>query len=218
MLKNLKSWFVVEEAAGLSGMEEEEDVVPAAETPRLADAPVVRSSRPGKVSNQFMEVLLKAMDRENLDGFDYLEYKRSLSNLQKMDMDEATRYKSAFAMAQAMGATPAKLMETAQHYLNVLKQEHEKFGQALAGQRQKQIGDKEAQLEELAKVIGEKEQQIQKLQAEIADAQKKITNLRGDLENAQAKVANTREDFVASYDNLIGQIQSDIDKMKTYLK
>ena len=74
-----------------------------------------------------MDVLAEALQNNNIDGVDYFEFRQSLLSLSKISMDEKTRYQSAFAMAQAMGATPKQLIETAEHYLNVLKNEEHKF-------------------------------------------------------------------------------------------
>ena len=125
--KNIKSVFVVED---------EELVKKASNTkanqktvPNKQSAVVQESSKgsPGKVTSKFVNVLLGAMEQANLDGFDYLEYKQSLNSLAKMPMDVKTRFQSAFAMAQTMGANPKKLMDSALHYINVLKKEEVKF-------------------------------------------------------------------------------------------
>ena len=63
----------------------------------------------GQVTAKFMNILLGAMEKHNLDGFDYIEFKESLKSLEKMPMDERTRFQSAFAMAKTMGATPQKI-------------------------------------------------------------------------------------------------------------
>ena len=118
MLKKLKSLFVVEDesAAKLTKEKEEVETVPESTTPvapqvdEFVDSSATPS--PGKVDTKFLNILLGAMDKNNLDGFDYLEYRQSLLNLSKMAMDEATKYKSAFAAAQTMGATPQKLVDT----------------------------------------------------------------------------------------------------------
>ena len=60
-----------------------------------------------------MESLVGALERENLPGFDYLEFKQALERLQAMDMAEETAFKSAFATASTMGLTKDKLLKTA---------------------------------------------------------------------------------------------------------
>ncbi|RMF00990.1 MAG: hypothetical protein D6772_05520, partial [Bacteroidetes bacterium] len=157
MLKNLKSLFIVEEednepvkkqaSTKGSGQSEAAPTVSRNSSPAKAQP----SSRPGKVTTKFTDILLSAMESANLDGFDYLEYKKSLQSLQKMNMDEGTAYQSAFAMASTMGATPARLVETAEHYLKVLRTEEQKFQAALAKQQQAKIDAQRKEQEQLAK-------------------------------------------------------------------
>ena len=131
MLKNLKSLFIVEEqnAPEKPAEDPKPTVTPS---PKIAES---REGDPGKITQKFIEVLFKAMESNNLDGFDYLEFKQSLQSLSKMPMDEATRFRSAFAMAETMGATTQQLLSSANHYIDVLKSEETKFEKALANQR-----------------------------------------------------------------------------------
>jgi chromosome segregation ATPase len=222
VFKNIKSLFIVEEEgagpAKSTATSKSAQKAPAGSTPK---GPVVEESSlgdKGKVTEKFMDVLFSAMEKNNLDGFDYLEYKQSLQSLVKMPMDEATRYQSAFAMAQTMGANPQKLIQSADHYISVLQKEEKKFEAALANQTHNQIASKEKLVKELDATIKQKEAQIQKLQKEIAATRKKQEALRADVKKASVKVQTTKNNFIASYNQLVSQIQADMDKMKQYLK
>ena len=225
MLKKLINIFVVddgvEESKDQSAKGAAKDVKTSSTKQSGATPPAVPptlASRKGKVTNKFLEVLLKAMDKQNLEGFDYLEFKQSLRSLEKMPMDEKTRYQSAFAAAQTMGATPAKLVQAANHYISVLTQEEKKFEKALVNQRSKQIGNKEQQIKQMSLLIKEKSEQIKKLTKEIEQHKKLKDKLTSEISNSSVKVENTKNDFMASYQTLVGQIQADIEKIKTYLK
>jgi predicted nucleic acid-binding Zn-ribbon protein len=220
MLKNLRSIFIVEEEAPAKSKASS----PAPNTPsskEQAPRPVSKApetNRDGKVTQKFTDILLSAMDNADLEGFDYLEYKKSLQSLQKMNMEERTAYQSAFAMAQTMGATPQHLVSTAQHYLKALQEEEQKFEKALSHQQESRIGAKRQEQQTLTKTIQDKEAQIKKLQAEILEHQQNLGKLDGDIKQADLSIANTKNDFFASYQNLVKQIQEDITKMQEYLK
>lgn len=225
MFKNLKSLFIIEEenesaqAAAKAKDQKGENVKSAPK--KAAGEDIIQESaagEPGKVTSKFMDILLKAMESQNLDGFDYLEYKQSLRSLEKMPMDEPTRYQSAFAMAQTMGATPDKLVKTAQHYIDVLKKEEAKFEEALANQQQKQIDNKQGEVEELDKLIQSKAEQIKRLTQEIEQHQRKAEQLKKGMKEASAKVQSTKNNFIASYNALVSQISQDIERMRKYLK
>lgn len=222
MFKNLKSLFIEEDE--LSGKEENQPAAKPVKAPAgktTSEAPVVAESEegaPGQVTKKFSEILLKAMEANNLDGFDYLEYKQSLRSLAKMPMDEATRYQSAFAMAQTMGATPAKLIETAQHYVSVLQKEEKKFEDALAHQTTVQIGAKKQQIGKIEESIKKKQEQIKKLTQDIEAEQKKAGQMKSDIQQASQKVQSTKNNFIASYNALVEKINADIQNMSKYLK
>ncbi|MFK7774850.1 MAG: hypothetical protein AB8F94_22105 [Saprospiraceae bacterium] len=233
MLKNLKKWFIVDDEEFKDKMSgdsaKDSDIVPEqktkpASTPRSTSSTSSASSNSsstipsGKSSPKFTNILLQAMEANNLDGFDYLEYKHSLHNLAKMPMDEQTRYQSAFAAASTMGATPAKLVKTAHFYIDVLKKEEAKFGQALANQKDKQIGDKSQLIKQHDNLVKEKTKQIEQLKKEIAQHQAKSEQMKKTISAATVKVETTKNNFVASYNLVLSQIQRDIENMKKYLK
>ena len=220
----LKSWFIIEEESSKKVTSKnkpkanKKSNTSAESAPKKASNPATATSEPGKITTKFMEILLAAMDKKNLDGFDYLEFKQSLKSLEKMPMDEATRYQSAFAMAKTMGATPAHLVKTADHYINVLKHEEKKFGQALVAQRKKQVGGRETQIQQLETGIRQKAEHIKKLTAEIEKDQKTLAQIKSEISGAVVKVETTKNNFVASFNSLVAQIQKDIDNMQKYLK
>jgi chromosome segregation ATPase len=221
MLKNLKSLFIVDDEED-KGKGKSKGKAPAAKksTPPKA-TPVKSESKegaPGKVTNKFMDVLFAAMEKSNMEGFDYLEYKQSLQSLAKMPMDEQTRYQSAFAMASTMGANMQKLVQTAQHYLKVLGAEETKFEEALANQKNQQIGKKKEQIESTEAIIKQKSAQIKKLTQEIEQHRKKSETLQKEIGQATVKVETTKNNFIASYNSLVSQIQQDIENIKKYLK
>ena len=194
---------------------------PPAPPPPPAEGAMVSESqtgKPGKVTDKFTNVLLGAMEKANLDGFDYLEYKQSLQSLKAMNLDEATRYRSAFAMAQTMGVDLPRLVQTAGHYVKVLQQEEQKFEQALANQQAQRIGERKQQAISLEKLAQEKQAQIEKLQREIAEHRAQAEKVSKEVNAAQAKVESTKNNFIASYNNLVRQIQNDVERMKEYLK
>ncbi len=236
MFDRIKKLFVVEDndplKKALEQKSQEEADANASTEEIVPSRPAAKSTTPqnpttqaptakptgGKVTDKFMNILLGAMDKNNLDGFDYLEYKQSLMSLQNMDMDEATRYQSAFAMAKTMGATPKKLLETANHYLNILKTEEQKFGQALVSQKDKQIGNRQQRLDQLAKAVEHKRKQIAQLTKEIEAHEQETAQIKEQITDSTVKVENTKNNFVVTYQLLTSQIQEDIRKMQSYLK
>jgi chromosome segregation ATPase len=133
-------------------------------------------------------------------------------------MDEATRYQSAFAAAQSMGTSQQKLVETAGIYLKTLKEEESKFQEALSVQREKQIGEKEKNIEEMELALQQKGEKIAQLTKEIQEGQTAMEKLKSEISESVLKLDSKKNDFKTTYMDLAGQIESDIQKIGQYLK
>ncbi len=222
LFKNLKSIFVVDaqgqKTPDTSTAEPTSAEVKKPQSGHDSEVEVeISDSGEGEVSEKFTEILLKAIEANNQQGFDYIEYKRSLQNLSKMEMDEGTSYKSAYAAAQTMGVTPASLVESANGYLSVLQKEEGKFEAALGKQKGKQVDGGLERIGELETAIREKETKINELTQQIEADKVELSRMKEEVEQAGRKVQKTKDDFIASYNSLVSQIHSDIDKIKKYL-
>ena len=216
--KNIKSIFVVEEPDSKAKKTATSKKAKAPADPKKVIVQESSSGKPGQVTGKFTEILLAAFEKNNLAGVDYLEYKQSLKSLEKMPMEEKVRYQSAFAMAQAMGATPQKLIETANHYLQVLKGEEAKFEQALAAQESSKIAARKERIGKLNSVIQQKAEKIKQLTQEIEKHRSEMDTLSQEMSQATTKMETTKNNFIASYNALVSQILRDVENMKKYLK
>ncbi len=222
MLKNLKSLFVVQE--------EETSEAKQAATNAKDDTTQEKDSTPqqvtlsastnvsGVVDTAIIDKLLQAIEKNNLEGFDYLEYKKSLKALEKMPMDEATKYRSAFATASTMGVTLDKLMETANFYIGILDKENKEFTGTVKGQFNSKVSGREQDITKFNDIILTKSEQIKQLTEEIAKHQEQIANLKKQVEEDNSKIQKTQNDFNQSYAHLKSQFEDDVIKMKKYLK
>ncbi len=171
----------------------------------------------GQVDDKFLEILLGAMNDANTPGFDYLEYKRSLVSLQEMQMDDATRYKSAYAMAKAMEATPAGLQNSAQHYLQVLQQEDQKFLESLQAQTTRRLDGKQQEIADAQSQISVWREEIKAIEQKIQEQESAAAQMQTELEEDQAKLSQTKANFDSSYAHLKSQIQTDLENIRKYL-
>lgn len=228
MFKKLKSVFIVEDESAeetnsgtstakpapsvSSGSSNMSSVKPTADKDNIG-----KTGSGTKPDNKFIDLLLKAIESNNMDGFDYLEFKQSLQSLSKIEPDEAKRFQSAYAMAQTMGLDKKKLFDSAQHYSNVLADEERKFADAFQKQKTAQVVEREQKVEILKKSIISKEEQIKQLQAEIINAKDELNNIEGMINESLAKVEATKDGFYASYNMVMNQITSDVERIKQYI-
>ncbi len=171
----------------------------------------------GEVNEKFLNILLEAMEKHDLEGFDYMEFKRFLKSLNKVELDEATRYRSAFAAGQTMGATKEKLINSAKQYVDILKQEQSRFEQAAQNQRSKVVDERKTEIESMQKEISDKQQQIASLTQEIEKTKQDISKAKDEVTSAQEKIQQTQNEFQVTYQHVTGDLEADIRKMDQYL-
>lgn len=172
---------------------------------------------PSAVDDKIRDTLLQALADNNMEGFDYFEFKQSLQTLGKMPLDEATQFKSAFATAATMGITKDKLLQSADYYKKVLQKEKEKFDIAVKGQNNSNVLKKKEELENLKKVILEKSSQIKRLTEEITAHNEQIEQGNKFINEAEGKILGTVNNFEASFNSVNGAIEIDIEKIKKHL-
>lgn len=216
-LKKFKSIFLVEEEAKAHEAPKAERQAP----PTPAAQPVyvaTQAVHEGKLTDKFVEILSSALEKNNQPGFDYLEFRQALKNLAKMPMDESTRFQSAYAMAQTMGVTAPHLIESAKAYLNVLQGEETRFNEAHAQQRNKLIGNREEEINQLDLQIKQKTEQIELLTRQIEEHKKQSETIRKEIGESTVKIENTRADFEATFQVVAGKIKEDLAKMQQFLQ
>lgn len=222
IFKNIKSIFIVSDPASPETQSAEPPAPAQTQISTQSDTrtppPVSNPPVKAQAEERFLNILYEAMEKQGKAGFDYLEFKQSLTSLAKLAMDEKTRYQSAFAVAQTMGATPASLIEAADYYLQILSNEEKAFEQTLKSQMQKQIGDKENETKSIQSAIEEKSVQIEKLAKEIEDHKAQLNSMQQQIAEAASKIETTKQNFQASYYQIAGQIKDDMTKMQQYLK
>ena len=180
--------------------------------------PSIPKAKPisGSANPKFLDILLGAVEKNNMDGFDYLEFKQSLQNLGDISMDERTKYSSAMAMAKTMGASVQNINDSANHYLNILKEEEDKFKKALAGQQQKINTDRTTGLDGITKEITIKKDEIERLKKEISGLEQKKETMVKNIDASAAKIQETNDHFSHAYSLIVQQIIDDIKKLNQY--
>lgn len=169
------------------------------------------------LEKKFVDIFIKALEKNNKPGFDYIEFKQSLGALARMNMDEAMAIQSAFATAATVGLTKAKLLESASFYAQVIQQEKEHFDAALSKRINQKVGGKMKEVEKLKDQIVKYKEKIQQLQDQIEKYQHTIDTADQQIQAEKEKILGTQNNFERTHAEFVSQIQSDIERFKTYL-
>ena len=170
-----------------------------------------------ELEQKFVSLFIKAIEKSNQPGFDYIEFKQSLGVMATMNIDESTAIRSAFATASTVGLTKKKLMESANYYAKVINQEKDHFDAALAKRINQKVGGKVKEVEKLKEQIIKYKEKIAQLTAQIEKHQHTIDTADEQIQAEKEKIMGTQNNFERTHENFIDQIKTDIDNFNTYL-
>ena len=170
-----------------------------------------------ELEQKFVSLFIKALEKSNQPGFDYIEFKQSLGAMSKMNIDESTAIRSAFATASTVGLTKKKLMESAKYYAQVINQEKEHFDAALKKRINQKVGGKVKEVEKLKEQIIKYTEKIEQLKTQIEKHQHTIDTADEQIQAEKEKIIGTQNNFERTHENFIDQIKADIENFNTYL-
>jgi hypothetical protein len=164
-----------------------------------------------------LEFLTAAIEKNNLPGFDYFEYKRAVTALLQMNIDEATAHKSAYTTATQVGLTKEKLLETAAYYRNLLTKEREQFDLALENQNQTKITSRLEEVKRLRDQIERHKVEVVRLQDEIADYLNRIQQAEESAKTETEKLEKAKAAFEKTQTAVTLLIDKDIEAIHKHI-
>ncbi|MEL6275113.1 MAG: hypothetical protein AAFU03_08430 [Bacteroidota bacterium] len=166
---------------------------------------------------RFVDVLMKALEKNNREGFDYLEFKQSLAALGKMGIDGDMALKSAFATGSTMGLTVDTLLKSAAFYQQVLLDEKAEFEASLQRHFTQRVEGKRKETAGLKKKMADWQKKIDQLQKQINEAQATIDSADAQIESAKAKAKENQDRFNATLKLISEAITTDVSDIKRVL-
>jgi len=183
-----------------------------------------KSSTPGqivgKIDDEVYEKLSEAIERNNLDGNDFLEFMQSLTGMQHLVVDEGTKFNMVFTtLASTQGGFTKEIcLNSIQHYLDVINNEKNIFLGEMQGATQTMVTESIGEKERLEELANQKAEQILQLQNEIQEISNNASELGTSAEEATVKIAQKEADFEVTVAQLVGQLGSYEEKIKKYIK
>lgn len=176
--------------------------------------------REGSVDTKFIEHFAGVLQKANMQGPDYFEFREMMKNLSNLGLPEDKMYQAAWASFMAMGGVKevSLLTSTANQYLQTLAADREGFLKSVevaitekVGGLQKEQKDLQSQNETLAK-------QILEIQQRITANSDRLTKIGNEIGEQSGKIAHNKVNYEATYSNFIEQIKADVRKISEYLK
>ncbi|MBX2890355.1 MAG: hypothetical protein KF734_05470 [Saprospiraceae bacterium] len=164
-----------------------------------------------------LEFLASAIEKNNLPGFDYYEFKRAVVALSQMKLDEPTAHKSAFTTAATVGVTKEKLIESATYYRNLVEKEREQFDKALENQNAVKITARQEEAKRLRDQVERHKAEIARLQDEIGGYLNQIDQAEAASKLESEKLEKAKAAFEKTHKAVLLHIDKDIENMHKYL-
>ncbi len=171
----------------------------------------------GRPNNDFLAILITAMQEASRDDATYLEFKQNIKSLRHLDFDDKTRYETAFAIASNQGVDKQKLLDSAAFYKKVLEREGKKFETTLENQRQTRVDARKLEIKNIRDQIFEKQNEIEKIKEEIRQLEEQISAEKEGMNDNRTRIEKTASDFFSSLEFLKAKIVKDIDNFNKYL-
>ncbi|KQS28390.1 hypothetical protein [Dyadobacter sp. Leaf189] len=194
---------------------------PAAEQPGQTVAPTVPNvAGTMNIDRKFVEHFVSLLEKANLPGPDYFEYKQALQNMEGLGLGEEKQFQAAWASFKAMGGAKETsiLQSSANQYLSILDKDRSSFLKDVEKAIKDRVGalqDEQKRLEESNSSLA---QQLADIQRKIDENKNRLGQISGEVAEQSAKINANKDSFEITYLSFVEQIKSDLNKINQYLK
>lgn len=207
-----------------------DETAPAVQAPKPAAAsPALETSKPATVTNaagtgqidkKFTEHFVNLLEKANLPGPDYFEYKQALQSMEGLGLGEEKQFQAAWASFKAMGgAKDTTILKTsADQYLTILVKDRESFLKDVEKAIKERVGALQDEHQKLEQTNAAYAQQIIDLQKKIDDNKNRLGQIAGEVSEQTAKINTNKDSFEVTYVSFVDQLQSDLAKINQYLQ
>lgn len=173
---------------------------------------------PGQIDPEMAKILEEAILDANISGFDYIEFRDVLANMASIGLPEPKLFQAAFASAQIAKVTKPQLLEAIDYYLKVIAAKSQEFHDYVAGLAATDVRGKDQTIADLDKLNEQDASQIQKLTAAIGERRKQQDQLRMEKAQADLDIKNKTSAFEATQAAIVEKLNSDRNKINTYIQ
>ncbi|MCF0055653.1 hypothetical protein [Dyadobacter sp. CY356] len=224
--KKILSFFIKEstEPTQVSPADNTKVAAPSAipvEQPKPAPAPTVQNAAgTAEVDRKFVQHFVELLEKANLPGPDYFEYKQALRSMEGLGLGEEKQFQAAWASFKAMGGvTDNSILKTsADQYLSVLGKDRESFLKDVERAVKERVGSLNDEVKKLEDNNNAYIQEIANLQKKIDENKNRLGQISGEIAEQSAKINANRDNFEVTYQSFVSQINSDLSKINQYLK
>lgn len=172
------------------------------------------------IDRKFVEHFVGLLEKANLPGPDYFEYKQALQSMDGLGLGEEKQFQAAWASFKAMGGIKdtSILKTSADQYLNILDKDHSSFLKDVELAIKDRVGSLNDEMRNLEENNSSFSKQIADLQVKIDANKNRLGQISGEISEQTKKINANKESFEVTFNSFVEQIKSDLNKINQYLK
>ncbi|NIJ54023.1 hypothetical protein [Dyadobacter arcticus] len=207
--------------------ENDETAKPAAVTNPTSEQPkpyvattVPNVAGTANVDRKFVEHFVSLLEKANLPGPDYFEYKQALQNMEGLGLGEEKQFQAAWASFKAMGGVKdhSILKTSADQYLAILDKDRVSFLTDVEKAIKDRVGSLQEEQRKLEDANTAFAQQIADIQKKMDENKNRLGQISGEVTEQSAKINANKDSFETTYMSFVDQIKSDLNKINQHLK
>jgi len=169
--------------------------------------------------DEFTQYLMGVYEKGNFPGPDYQEFMSAVNEVSSSDpsLKDATTFKTVFAGFKVQGVKKERLLQTAQAYIDMIKNESLAFGQTIDNKLATEVGDKRNRADSLLKQNDEIEKQIASMNEKKARNVETANALIAEVSEQESTFVAKKSGFEIAANKFISEVQTNVQKITTYL-
>jgi len=172
----------------------------------------------GRFNEEFYKHFQNEIAKNDLDGADYYEFRKTYEVLSK-SMPEIAALHATF---QALNATSPdltvnKLLETAKFYLGLIDKEHNSFEAQFNDKIQIEVVGRENAIQDEVVLQETKQQEILKLQEEITESQERVSGLEQEKLTEEHNLNEVKANWDFTIELVKNNINTDVKNIESNL-
>lgn len=168
--------------------------------------------------NEFTDYVSKVFQQRNFPGPDYQEFITAVRGMDKMAVDEGTKFNMVYTTLTTMGCDKAKLIDTANQYITIFNKLVADFHIAIDEKINNEVGQKQKNIDALKQENDKIEEQMRSLTEKKNKNNEVIQTTSIEVNNDLNKFNSKKLGLENSVNTFVANIQSDIEKIQKYIQ
>lgn len=172
-----------------------------------------------KPDSKFLDHFAALLNKSNIPGPDYFEYKQVLKNMESLQLSEEKLFLAAWASFMAMGGVKetAILQSSGEQYLKILEGDRDSFLKDVEKAINERVGSLKKEQFNLEENNRRYADEIEKLQQKIEENKNRMGQISSEINEQTTKINQNKDGYETTFSSFTNQIRLDLEKINKYL-